>query len=95
MKSPYDIIVKQLITEKSTKLAEEKVYTFEVAQDANKVEVKQAIEAIWDRKVESVRIVNVRKKPRKMGRYEGFVPAVKKAIVKLDKDAKPLDVFEL
>ena len=95
MKSPYDIIVKQLITEKSTKLAEEKVYTFEVAQDANKVEVKQAIEAIWDRKVESVRIVNVRKKPRKMGRYEGFVPAVKKAIVKLDKDAKPLDLFEL
>lgn len=95
MKSPYDIIVKQLITEKSTKLAETKVYTFEVAQDANKVEVKQAIEAIWDRKVESVRIVNVRKKPRKMGRYEGFVPAVKKAIVKLDKDAKPLDVFEL
>ena len=95
MKSPYDIIVKQLITEKSTKLAEEKVYTFEVAQDANKVEVKQAIEAIWDRKVESVRIVNVRKKPRKMGRYEGFVPAVKKAIVTLKNDEKPLDVFEL
>ena len=95
MRSPYDIIVKQLITEKTTKLAESKVYTFEVAQDANKVEVKQAVEAIWDRKVKDVRIVNVRKKPRKMGRYEGFVPAVKKAIVTLAEDAKPLDVFEL
>ena len=95
MKSPYDVIVRQLITEKSTKLAEQKVYTFEVAQDANRLEVKLAVEAIFDRKVESVRIINVRKKPRKMGRYEGFVPAVKKAIVKLDKDAKPLDVFEL
>ena len=95
MKSPYDVIVRQLITEKSTKLAEQKVYTFEVAQDANRLEVKLAVEAIFDRKVESVRIINVRKKPRKMGRYEGFVPAVKKAIVRLTKDAKPLDVFEL
>ena len=95
MRSPYDIIKKQLITEKTTKLAEQKVYTFEVCADANKVEVKQAIETIWDRKVESVRIVNVRKKPRKMGRYEGFVPAVRKAIVTLTEDSKPLDVFEL
>lgn len=98
MKSPYDVIVRQLITEKTTKLAEQKVYTFEVAQDANRLEVKLALEEIFkhkDCKVESVRIINVRKKPRKMGRYEGFVPAVKKAIVRLTKESKPLDVFEL
>lgn len=95
MKSPYDIIVKQIITEKTTKLADTKKYTFEVAQGSNKVEVKKAVEEIFDRKVENIRIINVRKKPKKMGRYEGFVPAVRKAIVTLKEDQKPLDVFEI
>lgn len=95
MKNPYDVIIKQLITEKSTKLAESNKYTFEVAKNANKIDVIRAVEAIWNRKVKSVTIINVRKKPRKMGRYEGFVPAVKKAIVTLKTNEKPLDVFEL
>jgi len=95
MKNPYDVIIKQLITEKSTKLAESNKYTFEVAKNANKIDVIRAVEAIWNRKVKSVTIINVRKKPRKMGRYEGFVPAVKKAIVTLKANEKPLDVFEL
>lgn len=95
MKNPYDVIIRQLITEKSTKLAEANKYTFEVSKKANKIEVKNAVEAIWNRKVDSVTIINVRKKPRKMGRYEGFVPAVKKAIVTLKDNEKPLDVFEL
>ena len=95
MKNPYDVIIKQLITEKSTKLAESNKYTFEVAKNANKIDVIRAVETIWNRKVKSVTIINVRKKPRKMGRYEGFVPAVKKAIVTLKTNEKPLDVFEL
>ena len=95
MRSSYDVLKRQLITEKSTKLADELTYTFEVDQDANKVEVKKAVEEIFDRKVESVRIINVRKKAKKMGRYEGFAPAVKKAIVKLEKGEKALDVFEI
>lgn len=95
MRSSYDVLKRQLITEKTTKLAETLKYTFEVDQDANRLEVKQAVEEIFNRKVENVRIVNVRKKPKKMGRYEGFTPAVKKAIVTLKKGEKALDVFEI
>lgn len=95
MKSSYDVLKKQIITEKTTKLAETLKYTFEVSQDANKVEVKKAVEEIFDRKVADVKIINVRKKPKRMGRYEGFLPAVKKAIVTLEKGSKPLDVFEI
>lgn len=95
MRSSYDVLKRQLITEKTTKLADELKYTFEVDQDANRLEVKQAVEKIFDRKVKNVRIVNVRKKPKKMGRYEGFTPAVKKAIVTLEKGEKALDVFEI
>ena len=62
---------------------------------ANKVEVKKAVEEIFDRKVESVKIINVRRKAKKMGRYEGFTAAVRKAIVTLEKGQKPLDVFEI
>lgn len=96
MKNPYDIIIKQIITEKTTKLAEENKYTFEVSKEANKIEVKNAIETIFESKnvkVKSVKIINVRKKPHKMGRYEGFKPAVRKAIVTLEKGT--LDVFEI
>ena len=95
MRSPYDVLKRQLITEKSTKLADNLKYTFEVDQDANRLEVKQAVELIFDRKVKNVRIINVRKQPKKMGRYEGFTPAVKKAIVTLEADQKALDVFEI
>ena len=95
MRSSYDVLKRQLITEKTTKLADELKYTFEVDQDANRLEVKQAVEEIFDRKVAKVRIINVRKKPKKMGRYEGFAPAFKKAIVTLKKGEKALDVFEI
>ena len=97
MKNPYEIIVKQIITEKTTKLAEENKYTFEVSKDANKIEVKNAIETIYQDKkikVKSVKMINVRKKPHRMGRYEGFKPAVHKAIVTLH-DGCSLDVFEI
>ncbi len=97
MKNPYDVIVKQIITEKTTKLAEENKYTFEVAKGANKIEVKNAIEEIFESKnvkVKSVKMINVRKKPHRMGRYEGFKPAVHKAIVTLH-DGCSLDVFEI
>lgn len=95
MKSSYDIIIKQIITEKTTKLAETNKYTFEVAQGTNKVEVRKAVEEIFGRKVENIRIINVRKKEHKMGRYEGFKPAVRKAIITLKDGEKPLDVFEV
>ena len=94
MKNAYEIIKRPLITEKTTKLIEDRMYTFEVMQGANKIEVKEAVEAIFKVKVEAVNIINVRKKERKVGKYEGLRPAVHKAIVKLAEGQK-LDVFEV
>ncbi|MCK9536075.1 MAG: 50S ribosomal protein L23 [Bacilli bacterium] len=94
MKNPYDIIVRPLITEKTTKLVDTGKYTFEVMQDANKIEVKRAVEDIFKVNVVDVNIINVRKKPRKVGRYEGFAPAVRKAVVTLQK-GQTIDRFEI
>lgn len=94
MKNPYDIIVRQLITEKSTNLVEKGKYTFEVKQGTNKVEVKKAIEAAFKVDVVDVNIINVRKKARRVGKFAGFRPAVRKAIVTLA-EGQTLDVFEI
>ena len=90
-----NIIVKPLITEKTTKLAEDpnlNQYTFVVNKKANKVEIKKAIELIFNVKVLSVNTVNVLPKYKKMGKYEGFKPAYKKAVVKLAEGQK-IDAF--
>lgn len=94
MKNAYEVIKRPLITEKTTKLIEERKYTFEVMQGVNKIEVKEAVEAAFNVKVVAVNIINVRKKARKVGKYEGLRPAVRKAIVTLAEGQK-LDVFEI
>jgi large subunit ribosomal protein L23 len=94
MKNAYDIIKRPLITEKTTKLVEQGKYTFEVMQGVNKIEVKQAVETVFNVKVVAVNIINVRKKERKVGKYTGLRPAVRKAIVTLQ-EGQTLDVFEI
>lgn len=94
MKTSYDIIKRPIITEKSALLAEKAVYTFEVAKDANKVEIKKAIEEIFEVKVVAIRTVNVHKKPKRMSRYEGFKSAYKKAIVRLE-PGQTIKAFEV
>ena len=94
MKKNYDIIVRPLITEKSTQLIELNKYTFEVKQGSNKVEVAKAVEEIWGVKVVSVNMINTQRKARRVGKYEGLRPAVQKAIVTLAEGQK-LDVFEI
>ncbi len=94
MKNLYEIIKRPLITEKTTKLIEERKYTFEVMQGANKIEVKEAVEKLFNVKVTAVNIINVRQKARKVGKYEGLRPAVRKAIVTLA-EGQSLDVFEI
>ncbi len=94
MKKNYDIIVRPLITEKSTQLIELNKYTFEVKQGSNKVEVKKAVEEIWGVKVVNVNMINTQRKARRVGKYEGLRPAVQKAVVTLAEGDK-LDVFEL
>ena len=94
MKSPYDIIVKPVITEASMDMLADKKYTFKVAQDANKVEIKKAIEEIFNVKVEAIRTINVHRKAKRLQRYEGFKAAYKKAIVRLA-DGQSIDKFEV
>ncbi len=80
----FDIIRKPIITEKSMQLVESNnSYTFEVDRKANKVEIKKAIEEIFGVTVVSVKTINVRPKKKRMGQYEGYTSAYKKAIVKL------------
>ena len=91
--NPRDIIFKPVITEKTIQMqSEDNKVTFEVARKANKIEIKQAIEEIFDVKVEKVNVVNVLPRKKRMGQYEGYTKHVKKAIVKL-KDGYNIDII--
>ena len=83
MNNYRDIIKAPIITEKSSNLAANNVITFSVDVRANKTQIKQAIEKIFNVKVESVNTVNVKPKKKRVGRYVGKTNKVKKAIVKL------------
>ena len=83
MNSYRDIIKAPIITEKSSNLAANNVITFSVDVRANKTQIKQAIEKIFNVKVESVNTINVKPKKKRVGRYVGKTNKVKKAIVKL------------
>ena len=83
MKDYTDIIIAPVITEKSAAQAEKNVYTFKVNADANKIEIKKAVEAAFGVKVVNVNTVNAVQKKRRVGRYTGLSTAYKKAYVKL------------
>lgn len=84
MKSEYRNVIKApIITEKSAALAQNNIITFSVAIDANKTQIKQAVEKLFNVKVEKVNTVNVKPKKKRVGRYVGKTNRVKKAIVKL------------
>ncbi len=94
MKSPYDIIKRPIITEQSMERVADKVYAFEVEKTANKVEIRQAIEEIFNVKVKKVNTINVLGKEKRMGVHVGFRPDYKKAIVSLTEDSKTIEFFE-
>ena len=89
-----DIIIAPILTEKSYQGIESKKYVFRVAKSANKTEIKLAIEQIFEVSVASVHTINCRSKKKRMGRYEGYTPAYKKAIVQLKEDSKAIAFFE-
>ena len=91
----WEIIKGPIITEKSNDLLEnENKYTFKVSLDANKVEIKQAIEAIYNVKVVDIATIRVLPKHRRVGKYDGFRSAYKKAICKLA-DGQKIDAFNI
>ena len=94
MKTPYDVILKPVISEQSMEDAQVKKYTFKVAVDANKTEVKNAAEEIFDVEVAKVNIMNVVGKKKRMGRYVGMTSASKKAIVTLTEKSKEIEFFQ-
>jgi large subunit ribosomal protein L23 len=90
-----DVIRRPLITEKSTALRDARnIVAFEVAQGANKIEIKRAIETQFQRKVAEVRIANQHGKTRRQGRFVGRRPDWKKAYVRLAEGEKPIEFFE-
>ncbi|MCQ2436817.1 MAG: 50S ribosomal protein L23 [Clostridia bacterium] len=95
MKSAYDIIKKPVLTEKSYADMAEKKYTFEVEVTANKTEIKNAIEEVFEGvKVESVNTMRTMGKIKRQGRTSGRTAEVKKAIVTLKKDSKTIPFFD-
>lgn len=94
MKNPHDVILRPILSEKSYDGLPNKDYTFQVAVDANRVEVKKAIEEIFGVKVARVNTARKTGKIKKMGRFQGRTAEVKKAYVKLTADSKPIAFFE-
>jgi len=94
VKNPHDIILKPLITEKSTALIEENKYTFVVGKNANKIEIKKAVEELFDVEVRAVNTINMKGKKRRVGVHQGYRPDWKKAVVTLQDGSKPIEIFE-
>lgn len=90
----YDIVRKPVITEKSMNEMADKKYTFIVDVNANKTEIKKAIEEVFKVKVDKVNTVRVLGKMKRMGKTEGRKPSYKKAIVKLTAASKGIEFFE-
>ncbi len=90
----YEIIKKPVITENSMDQMADRKYTFEVAKDANKIEIKKAVEEIFGVKVEKVTTMRVLGKIKRMGANSGKRPDWKKAVVKLTEGSKTIEFFD-
>ena len=94
MKTAYDIVIRPLITEQSMEDLDIKKYAFEVAKDANKIEIAAAVEELFGVKVAKVNTINCLGKLRRQGVSQGFTAAWKKAIVTLTEDSKTIEFFD-
>lgn len=95
IKNPEKIILRPVITEKSTLLKEKnREICFEVDSRANKIEIRKAAESLFKVKIERVRIINKRGKKRRVGRNEGRTKDWKKAYLKLKEGEKMIEYFE-
>lgn len=93
-KLAQDIILRPIITEASMDGTAMRKYTFEVAKDANKIEIAKAIEQLFKVSVLKVNTSHVHGKLRKQGKFEGYTPAWKKAIVTLKESSKTIEFFD-
>jgi large subunit ribosomal protein L23 len=93
VKSPRDIVIRPVVSEKSYAGLEENAYTFLVTPDANKTEIKEAIQQIWNVHVESVRTMNRKGKVTRTRLGAGRRPDQKRAVVKL-REGDSIEIFE-
>lgn len=93
MKNPRDILIKPVVTEKSMSMLEENKYTFIVNLKANKIEIRQAVEELFNVKVDKVRTMRVKGKVKRVRNRPGKTPDRKKAIVTL-KQGNKIQLFE-
>ena len=91
----YDIIKRPIISEQSMSEIDNKKYVFEVAKDANKIQIAKAVEEIFGVKVAKVNTLNMQGKEKRQGRWPaGRRPSWKKAMVTLTPDSKSIELFE-
>jgi large subunit ribosomal protein L23 len=94
LKTAREIVLRPLITEKGSQLKmASNQYLFQVAKEANKIQIKNAVEEIWNVRVTDVRTIHLRGKKKRMGRFEGRRPDWKKAVVTL-KQGETIELFE-
>ena len=94
MKAPQDIILKPVITERSMDDLQAGKYTFKVAKDANKSEIKKAVEQLFGVEVAKVNTMNCLGRTKRVGRYVGKTSDWKKAIITLTEGSKAIEFFE-
>ena len=94
MKNSHDVIISPIITEASMARLAEKKYTFKVASDANKIEIKKAVEEIFKVSVAKVNTISVKAKNKRVGYHFGKTSEWKKAIVTLTPDSNSIEFFD-
>jgi len=90
---PNEVLLAPVVSEKSYGMIGERKYTFKVHQDAHKTQVRQAVEELFEVKVEKVNILKVQSKPKRRGAFRGMRPGWKKAIVQL-RAGETIEIFE-
>ena len=90
---PSEVLIHPVVSEKSYEQIQSNQYTFQVHKDAHKTQIRQAVEQLFDVKVERVNIIKVQAKPKRRGAFRGTKPGWKKAVVRLKK-GDSIEVFE-
>jgi large subunit ribosomal protein L23 len=90
---PNEVLLAPVVSEKSYSQIENRRYTFRVHRNAHKTQIRQAVEQLFDVKVENVNIVMVQPKPKRRGAVRGTRPGWKKAIVQL-REGHTIEIFE-
>ncbi len=94
MKTVYDVLVRPIVTEATMSEIADKKYSFEVLPGATKPEIANAVEKAFKVQVAKVNVINVKKKPKRLGVHSGYTKSWKKAVVTLKPESKTIEFFD-